>query len=358
MNSPAIKGKRVGKRKRRVLVIAANMMIPCEGYGGIQRVVDVLCTGLVNENVDVALLAGYGSKSYGGLLMTCSIGRGTLLERVSSRALFQAQALRGGLAADIIHSFTCWPESQWMAGRLGVPVVLHWQNLLSKDEVSRSFKYLPCLRKIVGISDDQICDKGRPGQFSVIYNPVVPRLFSGPPSRGREYLVFLGRLTYDKGVDIAIDIALRTGLRLKIAGPVPSEEKDAREFFERRVRSRLSDRIEWLGEVSDVEKVDLFSGAIACLFPIRWREPFGIVMAESLACGVPVIGSRRGSVPEVIRHGITGFVCDSVDEMIAAVGAVEGLSRDECRMDAAARFSPSAFMGNINRLYRSVNANW
>ena len=157
-----------------------------------------------------------------------------------------------------------------------------------------------------------------------------------PPRSG--YLAFIGRLTANKGVHVAIEVAKKLGRPLRIAGNV-SDEAGGREYFETRVRPQLGDGIEWVGAVDDAAKVPFLQNAAALLVPIQWDEPFGLVVAEALACGTPVIAMLRGSMPELIRHGVTAFLCRSTDEMMDAVGRLGAIDRRACREDCEARFS-------------------
>src|SRR5581483_1369821 len=132
-----------------------------------------------------------------------------------------------------------------------------------------------------------------------------------------EYLLFLGRMSTDKGAHRAIEVALETGLPLKIVGKKREPLEQA--YFEQFIRPHLSDRIDYVGEVSHGEKVELLQGARATLFPIEWEEPFGLVMIESMACGTPVIANRRGAVPEIVEHGLTGLIVPDHRQMVAAL---------------------------------------
>ena len=131
-------------------------------------------------------------------------------------------------------------------------------------------------------------------------------------------MAFLGRLTANKGTKEAIAVAKRAGMPLKIAGNI-SREAGGVEYFEREVRPHLDDQIQWIGEITDADKPDFLGNARALLFPVQWEEPFGISLAEAFAAGTPVIASRRGATREQIIEGVTGFVCDSVDEMVEAM---------------------------------------
>ena len=164
-----------------------------------------------------------------------------------------------------------------------------------------------------------------------------------------DYLLFCGRISPEKGPDLAIEVARSAGLPLKMAAKVDTAD---REYFERTIRPLLDQPgVEFLGEVDEAAKLKLLAGARALLFPIRWPEPFGLVMIEAMATGTPVIARRFGAVPEVVTHGETGFIGDTVDELVAAVYRVDTLDRAECRRMVEKRFSVSRMVDDYESLY-------
>lgn len=167
-----------------------------------------------------------------------------------------------------------------------------------------------------------------------------------------DYLVFLGRMSREKGPDRAIEIAKRTGLRLKMAAKVDPND---RAYFERELRPLLDHPlVEMIGEVGEIEKGPLLRGARALLFPIDWPEPFGLVMIEAMACGTPVVAFEHGAVPEVVDHGVTGFVVDDVDGAVEAVQRIGELDRERVRCVAERRFSAAAMTRSYLRLYETL----
>jgi len=177
--------------------------------------------------------------------------------------------------------------------------------------------------------------------------------FAFSPEPG-EYLAFLGRLAAEKQPDVAIEVARRAGLPLRIAAKIDAAD---REYFERVVAPLLDDPlIEFIGEIGDADKAAFLGGARALLFPIDWPEPFGLVMIEAMACGTPVIARPCGSVPEVVRPGISGFIADSVPELVDAVKRVDTLDRARCRRDFEERFSVARMVDGYEALYRRACA--
>jgi hypothetical protein len=167
-----------------------------------------------------------------------------------------------------------------------------------------------------------------------------------------DYLLFIGRMIADKGAHNAVEVARRLESRLILAGKV--NEEPERRYFAKAIEPFLSDRIYYRGEVDTATKDELYRRARCTLFPIQWPEPFGLVMIESLAAGTPVIAFRRGSVPEVIEHGRTGFIVDDVDEMVEAVGQIDNIDPAECRRAAQERFGVERFVSAHEKAYHAM----
>jgi glycosyltransferase involved in cell wall biosynthesis len=173
-----------------------------------------------------------------------------------------------------------------------------------------------------------------------------------PADGSNGYLAFLGRISPEKRVDLAIEIARRVGMTLKIAAKIDRADRD---YFDATIAPLLSDaHVEFIGEIGEAEKAVFLGGAHALLFPIDWEEPFGLVMIEAMACGTPVIAFRRGSVPEVIDHGVTGFIVDSLDEAVEATRRVAALSRRVCRETFDRRFTAARMAADYMAVYRRL----
>jgi glycosyltransferase involved in cell wall biosynthesis len=165
-------------------------------------------------------------------------------------------------------------------------------------------------------------------------------------------LAFLGRLERIKGVHLAIEVAQRSGRRLRIAGPAHREHQA---YFREQVLPHVDGKhIEYIGPIDDTGKNELLGSSAALLMPVLWDEPFGIVMAEALACGTPVVGLRRGSVPEIVEDGVTGFVCDSVADMVTAVKRISTIDRRACRAACEQKFSDFAITEAYLHLYSAL----
>jgi glycosyltransferase involved in cell wall biosynthesis len=175
------------------------------------------------------------------------------------------------------------------------------------------------------------------------------------PDRG-DYLLFLGRMTADKGAHRAIAVAIERGLPLKLAGKC--REPLEKQYFDDLVRPHLSDKIEYVGEVTHGEKVELLQHARATLFPIEWDEPFGLVMIESMACGTPVIATRFGAVPEVIDDGVTGVIVDDWQDMGAALERADAIDAQMQRRVVEERFSPQRMVADYMTAYEATIERW
>jgi glycosyltransferase involved in cell wall biosynthesis len=325
----------------KILVISdPHIPIPPRQYGGAERIVALLCRGLKDRGHDVRLIGGVGSMDYGDGVLTHVAPTLAHPSRAFRKILFQLLSLWGARGIDVVVNFG---RQDYLLTLLqtGIPVVSVHQNPFGQHELDWFLRWKRGPLRFIGISQAQVAGLVPSGLIDVVYNATDTDSITPPPAETpREYLAFLGRITESKGADTAINVARRTGLPLKLAGTIMNGETGAAKFFDEKIRPHLDEQIQFVGPVDDEGKRKLLGGAKALLFPIRWAEPFGIVMAEALACGTPVVGARRASVPEVVEHGRTGFVVDSEDEMVEAALRVDTLSRSDCRRAAEERFSP------------------
>jgi glycosyltransferase involved in cell wall biosynthesis len=189
---------------------------------------------------------------------------------------------------------------------------------------------------LVAISHDQAARSVDIPVATVIHHGVDVDCFP-VGTGGNESLAFLGRMTPEKGVREAALVALEVGLPLRIAAKC--REPAEVEYFEHEVRPLLGSGIEYLGEIGPADRAELLAESLALVNPIKWAEPFGLVMAEALACGTPVLASRCGAAPEIVDHGVTGFLCNDRTDMVAKIERLGEISRDACRTAAVTRFS-------------------
>jgi glycosyltransferase involved in cell wall biosynthesis len=235
--------------------------------------------------------------------------------------------------------------------RLPCPSVTTLHGRLHPPDQGELFEACPDVA-LVSISDDQ----RRPvplANWRATVHHGMPRDLHTFRDRPGAYLAFLGRVSPEKGLDKAVEIARRAGLPLKVAAKIYPEE---RPYYEQVIEPlfRASPWVEYLGEVGGADKDDFLGNARALLFPIDWAEPFGLVMIEAMACGTPVVAFRRGSVPEVMVDGVTGFVVDDVESAVDAVRRVDGLSRAACRRVFEQRYDAGRMARDYVEVYRDL----
>ncbi len=311
--------------------------VPPKRYGGTERIVSYLTEELVRQGHEVTLFASGDSQTNAFLRPMCRQALRTATA-VSNPQAPVAMMLEKAFASveqfDIIHSHIdvlAFP----LARRCAIPVLttLHGRSDFPELEpVFEEFHDCP----LISISQAQRWTVPWANWFQTIYHGLPEDLYSFHPDAGH-YLVFVGRLTPEKRPDVAIDIAKRVGMPLKIAAKVDPVDQ---EYFHTVISPLLSDPlIEYVGEITDAEKNELIGNAYALIAPFDCPESFGLIFIEALACGTPVIAMRRGSVPELIHHGRTGFSCDTADQMVRAVSRVAMLERQHCRHAFEARFT-------------------
>jgi glycosyltransferase involved in cell wall biosynthesis len=326
--------------------------VPPPGYGGIEAVVALLAEGLRDVGHDVTVFAAGDSRVDVDLSWVYEVAPSERLGE-SLPELRHALACLGRSAEfDVISDHT-GPLAAAL-GRHSVTPILHTVHGPLVGEPGAAWEEIarlsPTLR-LISLSHSQ--RRARPALPWVANcpNAIDPARFPWSSARG-EYLAFLGRMGPDKGCHHAIAVARETGLPLKIAAKC--REPAERAYFAELIEPHLGGTIEYLGEVRHEEKVELLRDARVTLFPIDWEEPFGLVMLESLACGTPVVATRRGSVPEVLEHGRTGIVVDRHEDLAAAVAEADLLDPAECRRAVAERFSPERLVARYLRAFRAA----
>jgi glycosyltransferase involved in cell wall biosynthesis len=325
--------------------------VPPATYGGIELVVSRLTDELVRRGHNVTLFASGDSQTLARLEGICpralrldpEVKEGMMYEMLEASQVYQQAA-----QFDIIHSHVgIW--SLALANLVSTPTVHTLHGIFTRDN-SKLYS-LHRTQPFISISHAQ--RQLDLNYASTVYNGIdlANYPFVAKPTQP-PYLVFLGRLSPEKGPQHAIAIAKRSGWHLKMAGKVdPVDTK----FFEQEIAPLIDGKqIEYLGEVDHAAKVELLSNASITLFPITWREPFGLVMIESMATGTPVIGINMGSVPEVIAHGKTGFVCQSYEEMADMIPSTLELSRQTCREHVENNFTITQMVDGYEAVYEQV----
>jgi glycosyltransferase involved in cell wall biosynthesis len=311
--------------------------VPPTLYGGTERVVAYLTDELVAQGHDVTLFASGDSRTSARLVPVCP--RSLRLDPTCRDQLAWHVIMTELVAAradefDVIH-FHIAPIHFPVARRLGVPHVTTMHGRLDLPELGPLFDLFDDV-PIISISDAQRTPLPQANWLATIHHGLPESLFDFHP-RADAYLAFLGRISPEKRVDRAIQIATRLGWPLKIAAKVDRADT---EYFEREIRPLLDHPlVEFIGEIGEAEKDAFLGAARALLFPIDWPEPFGLVMIESLACGTPVVAFRGGSVEEVVEEGVSGFVVDNLEEAIEATSRVDTIDRRACRDAFEQRFS-------------------
>ncbi len=323
--------------------------VPPPGYGGIERVVSYLAEGLVACGHDVTLFAAGGSHSSAKLVSLFEAPPSKLIGDAAIEIAHAAEAYRHHRDFDVIHDHSI--------GGLGcavlcpTPVVHTIHGQITEGAAALYSKLAPPVH-LLAISENQRSTLPRGVPAEVIHNALD---LDGSPysEKHGDYLLFVGRMSPEKGVLDAIEIARRTRLPLLMLAKI--NERPEQEYYEQMVRPRLKGvDAEFRESPPEEEKQRAYRDALVTLFPIQWPEPFGLVMIESMATGTPVIAYNRGSVPEVIDHGRTGFVCNSIEEAVDAVAQVRTLDRAACRAQVAAQFSAEIAVDRHVASYRRI----
>jgi len=328
--------------------------VPPELYGGTERVVSHLTEELVRLGHDVTLFAAGGSLTRARLRAACP--RALRLDPscrdpLAYHVRMLAEVYRHADEFDIIHNHTDYLGLP-LAGLSATPTVITLHGRLDIPEIAPLYADYPDV-PLVSISDAQRVHMPNANWTATVQHGLPPAMFPYAERTG-DYALFLGRISPEKCPDSAIRIARRTGVRLLIAAKVDPVD---RSYFEEKIRPLLNDPlVEFLGEVGDARKAELLGGARALLFPIDWPEPFGLAMIEALACGTPVIARRRGSVPEIVRHGVSGWIGETDDELAAALARVGEISRAACRREFELRFTVGAMACRYLDVYERIRA--
>ena len=326
--------------------------VPPQLYGGTERVVSYLTEELVRMGSDVTLFASGDSITSAELVPVCPQAIRLAPRPCDALAYHMLQlglVSRRAAEFDLLHfhiDYLHYPFSR----QLRVPslTTLHGRlDLPDLHPLYSEFSEMP----LVSISDSQREPLPWANWQATVHHGLPEDLYA-PSFEPGDYLAFVGRLSPEKRPDWAIEIARRAGLPLRIAAKVDAAD---RAYFESTVVPLLRQpHVEMVGEVGDAEKGPFLAGARALVFPVDWPEPFGLVMIEALACGTPVIAFRRGSIPEVITDGVTGFVVDSLDDAVAAAAKTVELERRQCRLAFLGRFSARRMAADYLAIYERI----
>lgn len=329
--------------------------VPPPSYGGTEAVIDRLARGVLAAGHEVLLWTTGDS--------TCPVPRDNVLrwavtDRIGSAVVELRHLIRGyetlvGWGADIVHDHTI--AGPVYAQRFeDLPVVTTSHGPLSEELVDLYRSVAPPI-PIIAISHDQASHAGGVPIARVIHHGIDVELFplgEGAGDDAGDYFLFLGRMAPEKGARQAAEAAHQLGVRLVMAAKMREPLEHA--FFEEQVQPLLGEGVEYVGEVGPDDRVRLLQGARALVNPIRWSEPFGLVMVEALACGTPVVAFREGSTPELIDHGVTGYLCDEDHQLVEWMGQVDKIDRATCRAAAESRFSTQRMVEEHLSLYQRL----
>jgi len=326
--------------------------VPPAGYGGIEWVVALLADELVARGHDVTLFASGGSVTKAKLDSVFDPAPGpTKIGNTYLEVLHAFHAYERAGEFDVIHDHS---------GMVGLAIaasvghnVVHTVHGPLIEEALRWYRMVSGRVDFVAISDSQMKPGPDLSWAGRVYNGIPVERYPFRTDK-EDFLLFVGRVNREKGPEVAVEVARRTGARLVMV--VAIKEKFEQAYWDENVKPILTGKEEILGEITVDEKADLMARARAVLFPIQWEEPFGLVMAEANACGTPVLSFPRGAAPEVIADGETGFLCADVEAMSAAVARVEEIDPNACRARVEKMFSAQAMTSGYEEIYERVLA--
>ena len=335
---------------RILITVDPEIPVPPVGYGGIERIVDGLIMEFSKNGHEVYLLANSKSTSKFAKQIFGWVGKDSSLRYTFINAL-QLRRTVNKIKPDVVHSFSRLLYLYPLFFSSSVKIVQSYQREISQK--STNFAYILSRKRIMFTACAAHLFKNFKNKqnWHAIYNFTGTEYFKPDEQKRRSYFVFLGRIEPIKGTYEAIQACIAANVKLVIAGNIPTEYQW---YFDEKVKPYLKEGlIEYIGVVNDAQKLNLLQRAKAMLFPIKWEEPFGIVMAESMACGTPVIAFKRGSVPEVIEKGVNGFVVENVLEMIDSIKIVSIVQSFQVRNIAVSKFSVTVIAKQYLSLYKS-----
>jgi glycosyltransferase involved in cell wall biosynthesis len=344
--------KKESKRMRIAQIAPLTESVPPKFYGGTERVVSWLTEELVAEGHEVTLFASGDSVTSARLepiWPTALRFDPRVLDPISLHMLMIERVRQRAAEFDVLHfHLDYFPFSLFLRQPTPFVTTLHGRlDLPEHQPVFTAFAAAP----VVAISHAQRRLVPQAGWVATIHHG-LPENSLKPQPTTPSYLAFLGRVSVEKRVDRAIRIAQRCGLPLKIAAKI---DRADRTYFETEIKNLFEQPgIEYIGEIDDSRKSDFLSGAIALLVPIDWLEPFGLVMIEAMACGTPVIVYDKGSAPEIVDDGVTGFIVRNEDEAVAAVAKARTLSRAQVRRRFEERFTARRMAAEYLEVYRAL----
>lgn len=329
--------------------------VPPKFYGGTERVVSYLTEELVRQGHDVTLFASGDSVTDATLRPMCDralrLEGGKVIDPMAHHIRMIEMVARESAHFDVIHyhiDYLHFPVTR----RRRIPALTTLHGRLDIPDLAPLYREFRDMN-VVSISNSQRAPLPWVKWTGTVYHGLPEDLYT-PGTEPGEYLAFVGRISPEKRVDRAIEIARRSGVPLKVAAKVDAVD---REYFNSCIRGLLDDPlVEYLGEIGEPEKNELLGKAQALLFPVDWPEPFGLVMIEAMACGTPVIAFPMGSVPELVDEGTTGMIVNSIEEGVRAVERIGSISRTICRGAFEERFGAGRMARDYVEIYRRLIA--
>lgn len=326
--------------------------VPPKQYGGTERMIYALTEELVRRGHNMTLFAT-GDSTTSAELHACSPRSLREARTPDPYGVNYPTLLNIGVAYglqnefDIIHDHVS-PISLPTANVATTPVVMTVHGPFTPE--NRHLYNRMNKPSIVTISKSQLFQPGSINHAGVVYNGLA---MEGYPfgAKPEPYLLFVGRISVEKGVHFAIEVAQELDMRLIIAAKLDVADES---YFQTYIKPRLSSRIEWVGEVDETQRNSLMSKARCFLHPVTWREPFGLTLIEAAACGCPVVAFNRGSIPEIVEHGVTGFAVGDIEEMIEAVEKIDTIDRAACRERALSLFSAEKMADGYEEIYNKI----
>jgi len=323
--------------------------IPPKGYGGIEYVVHCITEGLVEKGHDVTLFAAGDSVTKAKLISSHDIAPSEKIGQTFPDLIHVMQAYLMADEFDVIHDHSGLIGP--VIGAFTDTPVLHTLHGPATQDAKDFYGKIRDRIYFNGISDYQRERFGDLNFVGTIYNGIDLSKYDYCDEK-EDYLFFLGRMNPEKGAHVAVEIARRTGKKLLMVSKMTEPHEKA--YFKEKVEPLLAPNIEIMGEVDTETKIEMFKKASCCLFSIQWPEPFGLVMTEAMACGTPVLAMKNGSVPEIIAHGKTGFICNTTEEMVEAVSRVKEINPLDCRRHVEDNFSTARMVEGYERAYAEM----
>jgi len=343
------------ERKLKICQIAPLWFsIPPEKYGGTERIIHYLTEGLVNRGHKVTLFAAASSKTKAKLVSVTKkglISQGIPWQDWWWNNFNYSAALEEAKEFDIIHSHWA-PLGMYFQRFVKKPVLHTFHNIPKKSDLRwKIFSYYKKDSNVIFISKKQ--RQNSPIRFKkewLVYNGIDISQFKFN-EKPKDYFIWIGRICKDKGIENAIKIAKKLRIKLFLAGQLQPMYKN---YFETKIKPNLTQKIRYLGELKQSQLSSFYGKARAFLYPIEWEEPFGLCMAESMACGTPVIAFDKGSAREVIKDGKTGFVVKDISEMAKSIGKIDQINRENCRKWVEKEFTIEKMVNNYEKVYYKV----